>query len=504
MLGDENPKGGAPRSVCVAVLVSLALMLAGPRAAAEPERPHILLILADDLGWRDVGYHASEIETPHIDRIASQGIELDRFYAQPSCSPTRAALMTGKSPLRLGIDRPISKNERTGLSPDETILPEHLSRLGYQAVMVGKWHLGHHTPDLLPNARGFESFYGSVTGGIGYWDHNHGGGHDWQRNGRTVREEGYTTRLLADEALRLLDAADPTRPLFLYTAFHAPHLPNEAPPETVERYHEIVDERRRVHAAMVSELDDAIGRLLNGLETRGMLDNTLVIFASDNGGSTPSAFAPGLRSVVHWMEDWFGRPLPIRGLELLAVNVSDGGSDNSPLPKGKGSVAEGGPRVPAAIWWPGRLEPGRHEGFVSASDLLPTILEAIGAVDAIPDDLDGRSQWRALLGQAETEIPDYLTSGLEGLALYRSPWKLSDPDAPRLYHIYDDPFEEHDLAAEQVELVAALVAAARAWPRGPALDRSVLEIFLDPDSFGGIEDREPWADVARERTESGP
>ena len=152
--------------------------------------------------------------------------------------------MTGKSPLRLGIDRPISKNERTGLSLDETILPEHLARLGYRTLMVGKWHLGHHVPELFPHARGFQHFYGSVTGGIGYWDHNHGGGHDWQRNGSTLREAGYSTRLLADEAVRLIDAADEGRPLFLYAAFHAPHLPNEAPPETVARYGAIPDERR--------------------------------------------------------------------------------------------------------------------------------------------------------------------------------------------------------------------------------------------------------------------
>ena len=491
------------RSIYLSVYVVMALTLVGVTATAKPDRPNVLLILADDLGWRDVGYHASEIETPHIDRIAREGVELDRFYAQPTCSPTRAALMTGKSPLRFGIDRPISKNERTGLSMSETILPEYLSRLGYQAVMVGKWHLGHYTPDMFPQSRGFEYFYGSLTGGIGYWDHNHGGGHDWQRNGQTLREDGYATRLLADEAVRLINAADSSRPLFLYAALTAPHLPNEAPRASIERYREIEDEHRRIHAAMVSELDDAVGRLLGALEDRGMLDNTLVVFASDNGGATPAAFAPGLRTVANRLERWFGRPLPIAGLELLATNVNDGGSDNSPLPKGKASIAEGGVRVPAAIWWPGQPNVRRHDGFITASDLLPTILEGIGAVGAIPEDLDGRSQWRALQGQAEAVTPDYLTSGLEGLALYRPPWKLVDPDAPRLYHIYDDPFEKRDLAAEHPEMVAELVAATRAWPRGPALDRSMIEIFWDPDSFGGVEDRAPWADVARQRAASG-
>lgn len=485
------------------VLALLTLVLAGTGEATEPARPHVLLILADDLGWRDVGYHDSEIPTPHIDRIARQGVELDRFYAQPSCSPTRAALMTGKSPLRLGIDRPISKNERTGLPPGETILPEYLSRLGYRPLMVGKWHLGHHVPELFPHARGFEHFYGSVTGGIGYWDHNHGGGHDWQRNGSTVREQGYSTRLITDEALRLIDTTDDARPLFLYAAFHAPHLPNEAPPETIERVRGIEDKRRRVHAAMVTELDDAVGRLLSAFEARGMRENTLVIFASDNGGATPDAFAPGLRRAVNLLTDWFGRPLPLSGLELLAVNVSDGGSDNAPLPKGKGSVAEGGVRVPAAIWWPRRVEGSRHSGFITASDLLPTILEAVGAADSIPEDLDGRSQWRSILGEGEAEKPDYVTSGLEGLALYRAPWKLIDPDSPRLHHIYDDPFEQRDLASEHPEIVTDLVAAARAWPRGPLLDRSLFEVFWDPDSFGGEEDRPPWAHVARDRAVSG-
>ena len=487
------------RIIGAILVLTLSQIFSDPGHAADsPERPHILLILADDLGWRDVGYHGSEIRTPNIDRIAHEGIELDRFYAQPSCSPTRAGLMTGKSPLRVGIDRPISKNERRGLPRDETILPQHLARLGYQPLMVGKWHLGHYTPDLFPQARGFEHFYGHVTGGIGYWDHNHGGGHDWQRNGETIRETGYTTRLIADEALRLLENRDVERPLFLFASFNAPHLPNEAPAETIEQYAFIEDEGRRIHAAMVSELDRAIGRLLADFERRGMLDNTLVLFASDNGGSVRAAFPKPLTRAIDSMVWLFGRPLPIAGLEFLAANVNDGRSDNAPLKRGKGSVAEGGSRVPAAIWWPGRLDGGTHHGFMTVSDVLPTLMDAVGGGEGIPDDLNGRSQWGALRGEPESETPDYVTSGLEGIALYRTPWKLIDPDAPRLYQIYDDPLEEHDLAADRPEIVEELRAAALAWPRGPEMDRSMLDILRDPDSFGGPEDRPPWADVARE------
>ena len=496
---------GNLRPGLIAALVVFALGLSSPAVADDAEgtsaRPNILLILADDLGWRDVGYHGSEIRTPNIDRVAREGIELDRFYVQPTCSPTRTALMTGKSPLRLGISRPISKNQQTGLPLEETILPEYLARSGYQPLMVGKWHLGHYTPDYFPQARGFEHFYGHVTGGIGYWDHNHGGGHDWQRNGETIREEGYSTRLIADEAIRVLASRDRSRSTFLYVAFNAPHLPNEAPDEAIARYATIEKEERRIHAAMVSELDFAIGRVLGAFEREGMLDNTIVLFSSDNGGLIPEASPPGLRKVADLLVDVFGRPVPVAGLEFLVTNVNDGGSDNHPLAGGKGNLGEGGSRVPAAIWWPGRLEGGTHQRFMTMSDVLPTLLDAIGAEESIPADLDGASQWASLRGEAaDAATPDYVTTGYAGMALYRAPWKLVDPESPRLYHIYDDPFEEKDLAANQPAIVETLVAAANAWPRGPESGESMLSFLMDPDSFGGAEDREPWADIARERT----
>ena len=171
-------------------------------AWAATERPHVLLLVADDLGWNDVGYHGSRIETPNIDRIAGLGIELDRFYAQPTCSPTRAALLTGKSPTRLRIYRPIDKNSERSVPLTEHLLPQYLNALGYQSFAVGKWHLGHHARAQLPNQRGFAHFYGSLTGGVGYWNKVHGGGYDWQRDGETLRQEGYVTHLLARETRR--------------------------------------------------------------------------------------------------------------------------------------------------------------------------------------------------------------------------------------------------------------------------------------------------------------
>ena len=491
---------------CFRAALGLAMAVAplwvgAQEQAAAVERPHIVIMLADDLGWRDLGYHGSEIATPNIDRLAAEGVELNRFYAQPTCSPTRAALMTGKSPLRFGLTRPIAKNETRGLPLDETILPQHLAGLGYQPLMVGKWHLGHYLPDHFPHRRGFEHFYGLLTGGVGYWDHNHGGGHDWQRNGETLRETGYATRLLADEAIRVLASRDRSRPTFLYLAFTAPHLPNEAPPESVAPYQALDNPLRRLHAGMVAELDEAVGRVVAALAAEGMLDNTLILFFSDNGGLVEGTL-PGPLNALAQASMWlFDRPAPHAGLEFMIANTFDGGSDNRPPPSGKGSIAEGGARVPAALWWPGRLEPGKFEGFMSASDVLPTLFDAVGAAAAVPPDLDGRSQWPALTGtEAGRAVPDYVTADFDGnLALYRAPWKLIDGEPPRLYNVYEDPLETQDLAERHPDIVEALKAAADTWPRGRPSDISLLEVFLDPDTFGGGEDREPWADVARKR-----
>ncbi|MCR9095187.1 MAG: arylsulfatase [bacterium] len=485
------------------VLASFVVVLATTVFAEEEgaKRPNIVVILADDLGWNDVGYHGSEIRTPNLDRLAREGVELDRFYVQPSCSPTRSSLMTGKSSRRLGIHRPLGKNEGDGLGLDERILPQYLGALGYQPVMVGKWHLGHFIPDYFPQSRGFEHFYGYLTGGIGYWDHNHGGGHDWQRNGETLREEGYSTRLLADEAVRLLRGRDRTRPTFLYLALPAPHLPNEAPEEVVATYPRIENEQRRLHAGMVTELDAAIGRVLDTLAAEGMLEHTLVFFSSDNGGLSPEARFPLFARASELAMRVFDRPMPIASLEFMASNTFDGASDNRPLPGGKMTIAEGGVRVPASIWWPGRLEGGRHERFMTISDVLPTLLEAVGAPGEIPEDLDGASQWGVLSGSGPSRTPDYVIGDTGAMALYRAPWKLVlSGDETRLYDVFVDPFETRDVAAGHADVVTEMTAAAEAWPRHSRPgETSPLRFLWDPDGFGGPEDREPWADVARDR-----
>ena len=482
-------------------------MLAAPGAQAG--LPNIVVIVADDLGWNDVGYHGSEILTPHIDRIAAEGIELDRFYVQPICSPTRASLMTGKAAARLGIYRPLSKLDPGGLPLNERILPQLLRDAGYQSLMVGKWHLGHRQRVYFPQSRGFEHFYGNLTGGIGYWDHSHGGALDWQRNGVSLREPGYTTQLLADEAVRLLETRDRERPTFLLAAFNAPHLPNEAPAAAMGAYPDSFLPKRRIHAAMVSELDTAVGRILTALSDQGMQGSTLVWFLSDNGGLSRSAAPEGPARLMETLVDWLGEPLPVEILEFGRVNLLDGASDNSPLRGGKGDIYEGGVRVPAALAWPGRIKPGQSDAFVTAQDVLPTLLQAAGLADRIPTDLDGVGRWQAI--QADDahfskSLGDRVlrVEGFSGVALIRPPWKLIARESPwpwgetvyELYNLDRDPQEQNDLASVQPDRVESLRAVLHRQPMAPHAHASLFSVALDPDAFGGGEDRAPWAESA--------
>lgn len=488
------------------ILASLSLVLCGfvtsLSAFATSDSPNIVVILADDMGWNDVGYHGSEIRTPNIDRLAEEGIELDRFYAQPSCSPTRAALLTGKSSQSLGIYSPLSKLNPTGLPLTEKLMPEYFRDAGYQTFMAGKWHLGFHEPAYRPGARGFDHFYGHLTGGIGYWNHVQGGGLDWQRNGETLREEGYSTHLLAAEIDRLIEQRDPDKPMFLYAAFNAPHLPNEAPEDTIAQYADIENPHRRVHAAMVSELDAAIGQLMATLEAQGMLENTVVWFMSDNGGLSPASNSAGLVNWSRRLEDWFGKPLPFTLLEFLRVNALDGGSDNTPFRKGKQTIYEGGARVPSIIYWKGQISPTRSTQMITVQDVLPTLLAAaeVNVVNKATEPaaaFDGANQWLNVSSGVAGQAADYLINGMDGEALYRFPWKLLalNSGEMELYRLDDDPTESVDLSAEYPDRVAQLQQALEEYPRGESAHIPLYRALMDIDFFGGEEDRAPWSEI---------
>ncbi len=467
-----------------------------------PPLPNIIVIVADDLGWMDLGYQGSEIRTPRIDALANDGLTLNRFYAQPMCSPTRASLLTGNSTARLGITRALSKLVPTGLPLDQTILPQYLKDMGYQTSLVGKWHLGFRQREYLPTSRGFDSFYGHLTGGIGYWDHVHGGGYDWARNDEVLREEGYATHLMANEAVRVIRDRNPDEPLFLYAAFSAPHLPNEAPEESITTYADIEDPNRRVHAAMVTELDTGIGQIVDALEEQGMLDNTLIWFMSDNGGLNPSAAPPAALSAFTTLDEWFGDwELPLTILEFARVNFLEGGRDNGILRSGKGTLYEGGIRVPSFLYWRGKLQSRQVGDMVTVQDVLPSILSLLQS-DAGNREFDGIDRWSVLQDGQSGEVRDYMAVALDGEALFQYPWKLirfSSGDI-ELYNVDVDPSEENNLAefpehgARRDEMLVALDAK----PRGEPVGVSLLQVFWDPDFFGGEEDRQPWMEVAQE------
>lgn len=469
-------------------------------------KPNIVIILADDLGWNDVSFHGSEIPTPNIDRIVRSGIELDRFYVQPTCSPTRAELMTGKSALRLGITRPISKNQKLGLGLQEKILPEYLKEAGYKTVLIGKWHLGSYTPEYFPTRRGFDYFYGYLSGGIGYWDHNHGGGHDWQRNEVTLRESGYSTHLLQADTLKIINEHDFNTPLFLNINFNAPHTPNEAPDETVKIFSDIGNTNREFHAAMVYEMDLAIGEILNTLEKNGVLENTIIFFASDNGGLTPS---PEVKTMLKLPKTLglcnLKRPIGIKTIEFICGNF-DGGSSNDPLQLGKMSVTEGGVRVPAAIWWPNNLVESQNKHFISMIDVLPTLLDFIDYDIQSIKSLDGHSQKNTLLNNKQIISSNYAVTNIlnDKYAVISAPYKLIiNEDNVELYNIFKDPTEELDISKNEPEITKKLTEIFNNWPKGSNRSLSVIESLMDPDTFGGKEDRLPYVEQAFINAEEG-
>jgi len=466
--------------------------------------PNILIILADDLGWNDVSYHGSEIKTPNIDKLISLGVELDRFYVQPTCSPTRAELMTGKSAMRLGITRPISKNQKLGLGLEEKILPQYLKELNYSTYLLGKWHLGSYIPDYFPTRRGFDYFYGYLTGGIGYWDHIHGGGHDWQRNEVGLREDGYVTQLIKNDTLKIIDNHDFTNPIFLNVNFGAPHIPNEAPKESVLKFSYIEDETRRLHAAMVHEMDNAIGEIIAALKKENVLKNTIVMFASDNGGLTPDVeLNPSFLSIpkkigVCDTKNRFG----IKIFQWICENYS-GGSSNKPLPEGKMSVSEGGIRVPAVIWWPGKFEYSKSENFITMMDVLPTILDLINYKNEI--EVDGVSRVSSLNDNDNSESSKYVVTNIinDKFAVIEMPYKLiTSADGDQLYNILDDPSENLNIASENQEIVLELKNTLSQWKFGENRSLPISAVFKDPDLFGGGEDRIPWIEKAFENAKS--
>ncbi len=451
-LGAESGGRGArsrmPSRAAWLVLIVLATLGPIPEPArgdadrpARPARqPNLIVILADDLGWNDVGYHGSEIRTPHIDSLAENGVRLDQFYVWPTCSPTRVAVLTGRNPAHWRVYGPLGA--RTEVQPVDMRLTFALKELGYTTHISGKWHIGE-TPEHRPLRYGFDSSYGYLRGQIDPYTHRYKFGDHvtWHRNDEFVDERGHVTDLITEDVVRVIENAG-EQPFFLYVNHHSPHFPLNEPPSWIEPYEDVFEDHWRQHfAGAVTHLDDGVGQIIAALERTGQREHTLVVFLSDNGGQE-SWSAP--------VREYNGRYAPHTTL-----------GDNRPLRGWKGQLYEGGIRVPALVNWPGMLEAGGVLRVpTGALDLAPTLIRLAGGDVDSQWNLEGEDLWPVLTDQA-TDLGTrqfYWNHGNRLWAVRDGDWKLilHRDGRTELFHLAEDPYEQEDVADQHPERVERL------------------------------------------------
>lgn len=437
------------------LLALCVVSLASVRSHADDRKPDIVFLLADDLGNADVGWHGSDIRTPNLDKLAASGAKLEDFYVMPVCTPTRVAFLTGRYPIRSGMQLNVLRpNSKYGLPLEERTIANAMHDVGYTTAICGKWHVGHFDKAYWPNARGFDHWLGHLEG-IDYFSHHNyvkNGELDWHRDGEPVVEEGYATTLEANEAAAIIRRQPADKPLFLYVPFTGVHGPLLAPSqESVAAYRPAMNEQRATLAAAMTAVDEGCGKILTALDETGRRKNALIIFASDNGGIPP------------------GRNLPYRAF--------------------KSSLYEGGIRSPAIAVWPGHIKPGTIvREPLHIVDLFATFVKLAGGSLEQKLPLDGRDIMPVLTEGKPSPHEDILLNAVtrnDG-ALRMGDWKLilngndgvspghdletgertnigkKTPKAERieqkveLFNLRDDPGETKDLAAEQPEKVKEL------------------------------------------------
>jgi len=452
-----------PFPACLSIALSTVAALLGMATAQDqPAKPHILHIVADDLGWKDVGFNGcKDIQTPNLDQLAAGGAKFTQFYVQSMCTQTRAALMTGRYPFRYGLQTAVIPSVSAyGLDTEEKLMPEVLKAAGYKTALIGKWHLGHADKKWWPRQRGFDYHYGAMIGELDYFTHEEHGVLDWYRENEPVKEEGYTTQLLGNDAVKMIESHDTGTPLYLYLAFNAPHTPYQAPQEYLDRYASIEEPTRRTYAAMVSCLDDEIGRVVAALEKKGMRENTLIVFHSDNGGTKNAMFA-GVMADVSKIK------IPC---------------DNGPYRDGKASLFEGGTRVCAFANWPGKIQAGEVDGLIHGVDLFTTFAGLAGASTEGCKPLDGVDVWSTVATGADSPRGEivYNIEPFRG-AVRQGDWKLiwrtMLPSSVDLYHLAEDPSEEKNLAAEHPEKVVEMQNRLNALAKEAAKPLFLLDQF---------------------------
>lgn len=413
---------------------------------AESSRPNVVFLLIDDLGYADCGFNGGkEIKTPHIDALAEGGAVLESHYVQPVCSPTRAALMSGRYPTRTGVYTVVRPHAKWGLPLNERTLAVALKEAGYTTAISGKWHLGEFDPAYLPMARGFEYQYGHYFGALDYFTHVRDGVLDWYRDQVPSKEEGYATHLIAKEACRVIAAQEKGKPLFLYVPFNGVHSPMQVPESYLASYTALSGPRLQL-AGMLAAVDEAIGQITDALDEAGMRENTLIVFSSDNGGPRPG--------------------------------------DNTPLRGNKGSLWEGGVRAAAFANWPGKIPAGQRIAHpMHIIDWYPTFVKLAGATLEGSQPLDGKDVWPMLTEEAPSPHEFILSAQAPDKAALRvGDWKLienrtasagkakgkakgknkakaekeSEPLA--LYDLAKDPGETTNLAGSEPDRVATMRA----------------------------------------------
>jgi arylsulfatase A-like enzyme len=430
------------------VLLPSSIAAQGPRPADPSGRPNVIVFFMDDLGYGDLrSYGATDVRTPNLDRLGREGVRLtDCYAAAPLCTPTRAAFMTGAYQHRVGLEAVLTpRNDQLGLSASVPTLPRLLKEAGYATGLVGKWHLGWK-PEFHPNRHGFDEFFGFLSGSVDYYSHrNSAGVHDLYENDQPVQLTTYLTDEITARAIAFIER-HASRPFFLDVAYNATHWPFQppdltTPPSLPSGTYEEVTERWAAHGTreeyvrMLERADEGIGRILAALERAGLGDRTLVIFTSDNGGEWLSR-----------MEPFFNR---------------------------KGTLWEGGLRVPCILRWPGRLPAGTVSSQAAITmDLTATILAA-AQVSASPDlPLDGIDLVPLLAGQRPPidRTFHWLSpfAGNPDRAIRYGHWKYISESAlfpGLLFDLQADPGERNDLAAERPELLEKLRGMHRDWER---------------------------------------
>ncbi len=408
--------------------------------------PNVLVILADDLGYGDLAVQgAKDLKSPNLDRLAAEGLTFKNGYANcPVCSPTRAALLTGRYQEMVGVPgviRTHADNNWGWLSPDATLIPIPLKKAGYHTGIVGKWHLGLEEPNI-PNSRGFDFFHGFLGDMMDdYYNHKRHGNDYMHRNKTLIHPEGHATDIFTQWAVDYIkERSKGDKPFFLYLAYNAPHTPIQPPDDwfkKVKAREKGISDQRAKLVALIEHMDEGVGKVLKALKDTGLEKDTLVIFTSDNGGQ---------------------------------LNV---GANNGPWRDGKQSMYEGGLRVPFFAKWPGKIKAGSSTDHITMSmDIFATVLEVAGVES--PDKIDGRTFLPTLLGKKQPQYKrDLFFTRREGNARYqgkttdaviRGEWKLlqNSPFEPlELYNLKEDPEEKNNLASKNRGKFNELSAALR-------------------------------------------